>query len=108
MCRLQNIAMRDYQESVTTEQTDAETDRQTPDKVIPMCRNASQAIQKLWYWHNCFSTTDEVPYDNAVKYLTDLPWFDLILLYVTFSDIMDMSATCPNFDLLLGNHAMDS
>ena len=44
MRRLRNIAMRDYQESVTSEQTD----RQTPDKVIPMCRYASQATQK-WY-----------------------------------------------------------
>ena len=32
----------DYQESVTTGQTD----RQTPEKVIPMCRYASQATQK--------------------------------------------------------------
>ena len=46
MCRLQNIALRDYQESVTTRQTDGRTDRQTPDKVIPMCRYASQATQK--------------------------------------------------------------
>ena len=38
MCRLRNIAMRDYQER--------QTDRQTPDKVIPMCRYASQATQK--------------------------------------------------------------
>ena len=45
MCRLRNIAMRDYQESVTTGQTDGRTDRQTPDKVIPMCRYASQAAQ---------------------------------------------------------------
>ena len=29
MCRQRNIAMRDYQESVTTGQTDRETDRQT-------------------------------------------------------------------------------
>ena len=46
------IAMRDYQESVTTGQTDrhtdGRTDRQTPDKVIPTCRYASQATQK-WY-----------------------------------------------------------
>ena len=42
MCRLRNIAMRDYQDSVTTGQTD----RQTPDKVIHMCRYASQATQK--------------------------------------------------------------
>ena len=46
MCRLQNIAMRDYQESVTIGQTDTRTHRQTPDKVIPMCRYASQATQK--------------------------------------------------------------
>ena len=47
MCRLQNLAMRDYQESVTTGHT--HTDRwtdETPDKVIPMCRYASQATQK--------------------------------------------------------------
>ena len=48
MCRLQNIAMRVYQESVTTGQTHARTDRQTPDKVIPMCRYASQATQKVY------------------------------------------------------------
>ena len=47
MCRLRNIAMRDYQESVTIGQTDTHTHRQTPDKVIPMCRYASQATQKL-------------------------------------------------------------
>ena len=46
MCRLLNIAMRDYQESVTIGQTDTRTHRQTPDKVIPMCRYASQATQK--------------------------------------------------------------
>ena len=46
MCGLRNIAMRDYQESVTTGQTDGRTDRQTLDKVIPMCRYASQAKQK--------------------------------------------------------------
>ena len=42
MCHLRNIAMRDYQGSVTTGQTH----RQTPDKEIPMCRYASQATQK--------------------------------------------------------------
>ena len=34
MCHLRNIAMCDYQESVTTRQTDG----QTPNKLIPMCR----------------------------------------------------------------------
>ena len=38
MCRLRNIAF----ESVT----DGRTDRRTTDKVIPMCRYASQATQK--------------------------------------------------------------
>ena len=51
MCRLRNIAMCDYKESVTTGQTDTRTDRQTPDKVIPMCHFASQATQKV-DWHN--------------------------------------------------------
>ena len=44
MRHLQNIAMHDYQESVTT--GDTQTDGQTPDKVIPMCRFASQATPK--------------------------------------------------------------
>ena len=45
---LWNIAMRDYQESVTTGQTDGEM----PDKVIPMCCYALQATQKLYnsFW----------------------------------------------------------
>ena len=46
MRHLRNIAMRDSQESVTTGQTHGWTDRQTPDKVIPMCRYASQVTQK--------------------------------------------------------------
>ena len=33
MCRLRNIAMRDYQESVTTEQTDAGQS----DPYVPLC-----------------------------------------------------------------------
>ena len=53
MCRLRNIAMRDYQESVTIGQTDTRTHRQTPDKVIPMCRYASQATQKGVEEHVC-------------------------------------------------------
>ena len=48
MCHLRNIAMCDYQESVTTGQTDKPKDGWT-DRVIPMCRYASQATQKL-YW----------------------------------------------------------
>ena len=49
MCRLQNIAMRDYQESVTTGQTQRQTD-----KLIHMCRYASQATQQsVWVKHMC-------------------------------------------------------
>ena len=51
MCRLRNIAMRDYQESVTTGQTHTRTDRQTPDKAIPMCRYTSLATQKIFDYH---------------------------------------------------------
>ena len=42
MCRLHNKALRDYQESVTIGQMD----RQTPHKVIPMCRYALHATQQ--------------------------------------------------------------
>ena len=50
MCRLRNIAMRFYQESVTTGQTvrqnDGQTDGKMPNNVIPMYYYASQATQK--------------------------------------------------------------
>ena len=45
MCHLQNIAMCDYQESVTG-QTDGQKDKQMPDKVISMCRYALQVTLK--------------------------------------------------------------
>ena len=41
MCRLRNIAMRDYQESVTTAVPDRQMDRQTDagqsDPYVPLC-----------------------------------------------------------------------
>ena len=41
MCRLQNIALCDYKESMTTRQTDIRTDRQTDagqsDPYMPLC-----------------------------------------------------------------------
>ena len=39
MCRLQNIAMRDYKESVTTgqTQTDVQTDAGQSDPYVPLC-----------------------------------------------------------------------
>ena len=43
-CVACKTALRHYQENVTTGQTH----RQTPDKVIPMCRYASQATQKCY------------------------------------------------------------
>ena len=46
MSHLPNRDMSDYLESVTTGQTDIQ-DRQTPDKVIPMCHYASQVAQKV-------------------------------------------------------------
>ena len=47
MCSLRNIAMRDYHESMTIEQTHRRTHRQMPDKVILMCCYASKATQKV-------------------------------------------------------------
>ena len=37
MCRLRNIAMRDYQESLTTGQTDEQTDAGQSDPYVPLC-----------------------------------------------------------------------
>ena len=45
MCHRRNIAVHDYQKNVTTGQTD----RQTPNKVIPMCSYALQATQQYMY-----------------------------------------------------------
>ena len=46
MSPAKNIAMCDYQVSETNRQTYGWTDRQTPDKVIPMCRYALQVTQQ--------------------------------------------------------------
>ena len=43
MCRLQNIAMRDYQESVPTEQTDAGQS----DPYVPLCFIGDTKIKKV-------------------------------------------------------------
>ena len=44
MCRLRNIAIHDYQESMTTGQTHRRTDGQTDaGQMIPMCCYVSQA-----------------------------------------------------------------
>ena len=59
MCRLRNIAMRDYQESVTTGQTHGQTNRQTDgqtdagqsDPYVPLCF-AGDTKNK---WYNVFS-----------------------------------------------------
>ena len=37
MCRLRNIAMHDNQESVTTGQTDGQTDAGQSDPYLPLC-----------------------------------------------------------------------
>ena len=67
MCRLRNIAGHDYQQSVTTGETDRRTDRQTLDKVISMCRYALQATtQKRDFW------TDR-PTDRPTDRQTDRP-----------------------------------
>ena len=39
----------------TDAHTDGQTDREMPDKVIPMCRYASQATQKPSQWHRMAS-----------------------------------------------------
>ena len=64
MCRLRNIAL----ESVTDGQTDRRTDRRTTDKVIPMCRYASQATQKKDITEGTLTICIEVMYFFHHKY----------------------------------------
>ena len=45
MCRLRNIALESVTE-MCDRRTDRQTDKRTTDKVIPMCRYASQATTK--------------------------------------------------------------
>ena len=51
MCHLRNIAVRDYQESVTTGQTHGQTDRQTDagqsDPYVPLCFACDTKMRKL-------------------------------------------------------------
>ena len=79
MCRLRNIAMRDYQESVTIGQTDTRTHRQTPDKVIPMCRYASQATQKvsIWFTMGNMSAKFEEEAQNALVCIRFTAYFHI-------------------------------
>ena len=59
MCRLQNIALPDYQESVTTGQTHGQTDRQTDgqtdagqcDPYVPLCFAGDTIKPYEFYFH---------------------------------------------------------
>ena len=61
MCRLRNIAMRDYQESVTTGQTHTRThthmDRQTDagqiDPYVPLCFAGDTKTRHVFVKHGC-------------------------------------------------------
>ena len=52
MCRLRNIAMRDYQGSVTTGQTDGQTDAGQSDPYVPLCFAGDTKM-----WQNLLSPT---------------------------------------------------
>ena len=45
MCRLRNNAMRDYQESMTTEQIDGQTDVGQSYPYVPLCFTGNTNIQ---------------------------------------------------------------
>ena len=54
MCRLRNIAVRDYQESVTTGQTHRQTDGQTDagqsNPYVPLCFTGDTKIKPIQAW----------------------------------------------------------
>ena len=47
MCHLRDIAMRDYQESVTTRQTHRQTDVGQSDPYVPLCFAGDTKTQQL-------------------------------------------------------------
>ena len=51
MCRLRNIAMRDYQKSVTTGQTDGQTDSGQSDPYVPLCFAGDTIKAYGFYFH---------------------------------------------------------
>ena len=71
---LYGVHKHDYQESVTIGQTDARTHarthRQTPDKVIPMCRYASQATQKWYGVKGLVTRNTHVKYESPASYMS--------------------------------------
>ena len=58
MCRLQNIARRDYLENVTTGQTHAKTDAGQSDPYVPLCFAGDTKVGKQREHHNFVSATN--------------------------------------------------
>ena len=60
MCRLRNIALRDFQESVTTGQTDTHRDGQTDagqsDPYVPLCFASDTKMEFLYSIEVCMET----------------------------------------------------
>ena len=125
MCRLRNIAMRDYQEkrtyqeSVITRQTDrwtdGRTDRQTPDKVIPMCRYASQATQKMASFYYLLSvitkTIKVISHNFKVISLSPSRWYRLIQTWWHLDFQADIpwfqsKITCYNINIVVAFRGM--
>ena len=79
--------MHDYQESVTIGQTNRHTDRQTPDKMNPMCRYSSHARQKC-------NTFPQIPGVN--RYITQMWKGDLPLWALAYGP----NVRCTNMYLL--------
>ena len=85
MCRLRNIAMRDYQESVTTGQTDRHTHRdrrRKSDPYVPLCFAGDTTIEVdyISHLHLCTSLYSLIHWnsipcksgDHNKKYATDV------------------------------------
>ena len=93
MCRLRNIAL----ESVT-----CDCDRRTTDKVIPMCRYASQAIQKLThrklhpFYRGRYKNFDEIRPKNTRPGESNIPPIMLRFSRVTIdkSERFESPASC--------------
>ena len=85
--------------------TDERTDRQTPDKVIPMCRYASQATQKQYMaiairwkniaiYHNTFFLYRDTPTTKHIRKLSQNVWLVDVTQWPFFF-IIEKIIWCP-------------
>ena len=91
MCRLENIAMRDYQESVTTGQTDRWTDTGQSDPYVPLCFAGDTKSCLLEPSCHCRKASDQTDFGQDLHLISS---FDIMKL-IHSSYVAEKSSDLP-------------